>query len=1006
MNRFKHLALLVGLAMGSALAAGTAPGTNIINTASATYTDPDAATQTTSSNTVTTTVQPKGGFSITLDQTSQTAPSIGNDTSIDSTLKLTGSAGQKVIYTYTVANDGNYDDTYNLTTTLAAGATVAGLSASDYSFTSDVAGTTPITSVTVAAGVSKTFYMVVTVPVGAINGQVAYADPVGTATVTSVPKVGGGTFTVPLAGESNNNFQYNKLTVNPSALVAATKTVTKYYTSYTSSSVNTPQTLASGYKPKIGDYIEYSIAAINSSTTNAAGNVVVTDVLPSGTTYTAASFTTGTGTVVNASNTLTITPTSGLIAKSSGIAITVVAQITALKDISATPDGINDPVVNSATVAYKDPSLPATSTNASSDPTNVAGVGVGPLAFATGTASGTITTTESAPNAPGLTVTRSGTGIANDGSGAPGDDTSTIASAVVNANGTTTDIVFPGTVRNIGTATDTFILSSTFTSNNIGGTPTVAYYSDAAATIPITGPISLMPGAFANYYVKVTLPAATPTYTGTALNPAVGLTVTATSTNNAGVSDVTKDALTSTDRRSTLVGNNDNTKAQVIDNNGAPDLTKLVKNVTPNGSAQTVSYPVDLVNTGATSDTVTLSGTVLIPTVTTPGGVSTTVQYYTTTDGVTPGTLITSTTVPAGTEQTILAVVTVPANAVPTTGTTGLALNQTFTSTQNGTVNFNPDTTDTGTFTKGDLLTIGTNNSFTFTADNFSRITAVGSVIYAHTLTNTSANTTITGGSFGVALDTNRTSTANFTGSGLSDTGSSLDSGTQTDFVLTYSSTIGGTYTSSLPAISTLAPGASQTVYVKVVNTKDNNVSAVNDVVFQAAPIFNLGTNPAAQYVEDVTLVRVNGLAGTPTDPSTPADYALKPLKSVKTCADADCTVVNDASGLTAKPGNYLQYTIVTKNNRLSAADLKNVFVLDIVPSNTTFTRLSATSDQTGTILYSTDGGLSWLATAPTSVATTVFRIGLNTNGDAVIDGSDVLNTGKTITVIFTVKVN
>jgi len=822
-----------------------------------------------------------------------------------------------------------------------------------------------------------------------------------------VPRAGGGAnFTVPLAGESNNNFQYNKLTVNPSASVVATKTVTKYYTSYTSSSVNTPKTLASGYAPKIGDYIEYSITAANSSNTNDAGNVTVTDVLPVGTSYTDAAFTTGTGTISNASNTLTITPTGGLIAKSSSIAITVVAKITALKDTSTTPDSINDPVVNSATVAYKDPSLPATSTNASSGPTNVAGVGVGPLAFPTGAASGTLTATESAPNALGLTVTRSGTGIALDGSGAPGNDASTIASAIVKADGTTTDIVFPGTVKNIGTANDSFTFSSTFTSNNTGGTPTVTYYSDAGATIPITAPVSLMAGAFLNYYVKVTLPAGTPTFTGTTVNPAVGLTVTATSTNNAGVTDVTNDALTSTDRRSTLVGNNDNTKAPVIDNNGAPDLTKLVKNVTPNGSAQTVSYPIDLVNTGATSDTVTLVGSVNIPTITTPGGVSTPVQYYTTTDGVTLGTLITSTTVPAGTEQTILAVVTVPANAVPTTGTTGLALNQTFTSTQNGAVTFNPDTTNTGTFTKGDLLTIGTNNSFTFTADNFSRTTAVGSAVYTHTLTNTSANTTITGGSFSVALDTDHTSTANLTGSGLSDTGSTLDRGTQGDFVLSYSLD-NLTFSSTLPAISTLAPGASQTLYVKVVNTKDNNVSAVNDVVFQAAPTFNLGNTPAAQYVEDVTLIRVNGPAGIPTDPSTPADYALKPLKSVKTCADAACSTVNDASGLTAQPGNYLQYTIVTKNNRLSAADLKGVYVRDTVPSNTTFVSLSATSDQTpGTILYSTDAGVTWSATAPTGVGITVFRVGLNTNGDSIIDTSDVLNTGKTITVTFTVKVN
>ncbi|GAA3997361.1 DUF11 domain-containing protein [Deinococcus rubellus] len=1014
MNRFKHLALLVGLAMGSALAAGTAPGTNIANTATASYTDPDSAAQTTSSNTVTTRVSPKGGFSITLDQTSQTTPSTGNDAGIDGTLQKLGSAGQTVVYDYTITNDGNYSDTYTLSTALAANA-VTGLTAGNYTYATapgpdGLYGTgddvlVPVDGITLAPGASTTFHMVLKVPNSALTTQIAYADPVGKATVTNVPDNSGNNgaaFTVGLAPESNNNFQYNKITINPSAAITATKTAKNVYTTYTVGAANTPA--ATTYKPKVGDFIEYEITATNGSSTNAASSVTVTDTLPVGTTYTTSSFKASTGSSSNTGSTYTFTPTGGTLAASGTITIDVVVQVTALASTVA-PANINNPVVNVATVNYTDPGLGAqTPVPATSGPTNVAGVGIGPIGYPTGAATGSFTATEPAPNATSLQVTRTGTGIANDGTGGPGNDLSTISSAIVNANTTTTDIIFPGTVSNIGTAADTFTFSSTVDKNKTGGTPTVTYYSDSAATVAITDTGSLAAGASFTYYVKLTLPAATPTYTGSAASPAVGLTVTATSGNNASVKDVTTDALLSTDRRSTLVGNNNNTP---LDNNGAPDLTKLVQNVTPTGSAQEISYPIDLVNTGATDDTVTPVGSLNIPTVATPGGTPTNITYYLANSDGTRGALITSTvSVPAGQEVTILAVVTVPADALPTATDTGVALNQTFTSTQNGATAFNPNTTTVSALSTGDLLTIGTNNSFTFSPDDSSRITAVGSHIYSHTLTNTSANTTINGGLFTVALDNAYRTSTTPAGSGLTDSGSSLDSGTQSDFVLTYSSTLGGTYTSTLPAISTLAPGASQTLFVKVANTNSNNVGAVNDVVFQAAPTFSVGT-ATVQFVEDVTLVKSTGTS-TDTPPAT-TDYALKPLKTVKTCADAACATVNDTTGATAKPGDYLQYTLVTTNNRLTAATLNKAFISDTVPTNTTFVSVSATSTQTGTILYSANGGSNWSVTAPTAAtlpAVTQISVGVDTATNNSIDTNDGLDTGKTITIIFTVLVN
>lgn len=1021
MNKLKYAALLVTLSMGAALAA-TAPGTSITNTANASYTDPDGGAQTVSSNTVSTTINPLGSFTITLDQTTAAAPSVGNDQGIAASLKLTGVQGQQVVFPYVIANTGNYNDTYTLTTNFVNGsATPSGLTAASYKYYPElgVTGTpdltaTPLTSIQVNAGASKNFYMVVTVPAAAPTDSIAYADPVGTATVTTVNNtngaVGAFTATVTPPTENNNNFQYNKLTVNAQANLTVTKAFSKFYSAYTSSAVNTPVTGA--YTPKVGDFVEYVITVKNTSTSSAASAVSITDVVPAGTQFVDGSTSSGTVTPVApvaAGSTVTATPASSEIPTGGTVTLTYVFKVLNLADTTATPDGVNDPVVNAAKAVYKDKttgtSLPDVTGTATA--INVVAVGVGPSANPTGAASGTVSATEPAPNAPTLTVTKSGTGVGADGTGGAGNDLSTISRAVVNANGTTTDILFPNTLKNIGTLTDQFTLSSSTVANQTGGTPSVAFYKDAAGTTLLTpADLLLAPGATLTYYTKVTLPAATPSVDGTAAAPALSVVVTASSGNNASVKDTTTDVLEDTDRRATLVGNNNNNP---VDNNGAPDIAKLVKNANPIAGGVQVFYPVDLVNTGLSSDTVTLSGNISIPLV--GGGNATpTVTYYAANLDGTPniaGGAITSISVGVGQEITVVAVFTVPANAAPTTGTAGIPLNQTFTSTQNGNVPFSPDTSDTGTFTKGDLLTIGVSNAFTFSPDASSRITASGSTVYTHTLTNDSTNTSITSVVFAVAADTAKTTTTLPSGSGLTDGGASLDTGAQTDFTTLYSLD-GVTYSATLPTPGTIAPGASVTLYVKVADKSSTNVGSVNDLVISATPTFSAGLSPVAQLVEDVTVVKVVGAYNS--TPADSTDFALKPLKTVRTCADALCATVLNGTGATAVPGNFLEYTIVSKNNRLSASDLQGVIVKDTVPANTTFVSVSATTDQAtpaGTVLYSSDGGTTWSATAPTGAAVTQIAVGVNTAASATsIDTNDVLSTAKTITVTLVVKVN
>jgi len=1017
MNKLKYAAFLVTLSMGAALAA-TAPGTSITNTASASYTDPDGGAQTVSSNTVSTTINPLGSFTITLDQTAAAAPSVGNDQGIAGTLKLTGVQGQQVVFPYVIANTGNYNDTYTLGKNFVNGSAIpTGLTAADYKFYPELGTTgtpdltaTAITSIAVNAGASKNFYMVVTVPTTAPTGSIAYADPVGTATVTTVNNtngaVGAFTATVTPPTENNNNFQFNKLTVNAQANLTVTKAFNKFYSAYTSSTTNTPVTGA--YTPKVGDFVEYTITVTNTSASSIASSVSIADVVPAGTQYVDGSTSSGTVTPaapVAAGATVTATPASGEIATSGVVTLKYVFKVLNLADTTATPDGVNDPVVNAAKASYKDKttgtSLPDVTGTATG--INVVAVGVGPSGNPTGAASGTVTaTTQPAPNATGLDVTKSGTGIGADGTGGAGNDLSTITRAVVKADGTTTDILFPNTLKNTGTLTDQFSLSSSVGANLTTGTPTVSFYKDAAGTTLLTAAdLNLAPGASLTYYTKVTLPAATPSVDGTAAAPALSVIVTATSGNNASVKDTTTDVLEDTNRNATLVGNNTSTP---LDNNGTPDVAKLVKNVNPVAGGVEVSYQVDLVNKGLTADTVTPSGSISIPRLVGADATPTVTYYLVNADG-SRGAQITSTfTIPAGAEVTVVAVFTVPADAAPTAGTAGIPLTQTFASTLNGSIPFTPDTSDTGTFTKGDLLTIGVTNGFTFSPDASSRITASGSTVYTHTLTNNSTNTNITGVVFAVALDTAKTTTTLPSGSGLTDTGASLDTGAQTDFTTTYSLD-GVNYSATLPSPGTIAPGASITLYVKVADTSSTNVGSVNDVVLSATPSFSAGTNPAAQLVEDVTVVKAMGLYnGVPADNT---DFALKPLKTVRTCADALCATVLNATGATAVPGNFLEYTIVSKNNRLGASDLKGVIVKDTVPTNTTFVSASATTDQTGTVLYSSDGGTTWSGTAPTGATVTQLWVGVNTAAPATsIDTSDVLSTAKTITVKFVVKVN
>ncbi|MHA0034994.1 hypothetical protein [Deinococcus sp. PESE-13] len=115
-------------------------------------------------------------------------------------------------------------------------------------------------------------------------------------------------------------------------------------------------------------------------------------------------------------------------------------------------------------------------------------------------------------------------------------------------------------------------------------------------------------------------------------------------------------------------------------------------------------------------------------------------------------------------------------------------------------------------------------------------------------------------------------------------------------------------------------------------------------------------------------------------------------------------TVTKTVDKPTANPGDTLTYTIIGKNS--SNANVKQALVCDTVPTNTTFVSFTATTNASGTVVYSNNGGSSWSASATAPAAGAKVCAGVDTNNDGKVDAADILKPGETITVTYQVKVN
>jgi trimeric autotransporter adhesin len=420
----------------------------------------------------------------------------------------------------------------------------------------------------------------------------------------------------------------------------------------------------------------------------------------------------------------------------------------------------------------------------------------------------------------------------------------------------------------------------------------------------------LTKGSVYNVFVKVTVP-------GTA---AVGNTCTvnlsATSTTDTTKTDPTTDTLTVTQAASVLFGH---TNGSVAGNAITVDTVGVTKAGDPNTS---VSFPMDVVNKGGSSDSFNMIGNITFNLV--GGGTSVVaVKYYpasadANSDGNLDATEIANSTaisntgsIASNTEVKVFAVVGVPANA---SAATAVTVNQSVTS---------PTTSVTAAFNL-EKVTVNTIYGLTFTPNGSGTTTSPGTLVYSHALKNT-GNSNLT------TANLTWTNPSGFTYVLYQDNGTTVGAIDAGDTVITSGANFN------------LNAGVTMPILVQV-TTANGLTSGVSDA-----------------RVITATAVSVTA---TVTDTTSIVAGELQLTKAASTATAQPRTYLVQAAASTA--ASEITYTINAKN--VGTANLTNVIVFDSIPNFTDFkfdtfvVTLNGTTCSTCPIEYSTDGGTTWLA--------------------------------------------
>ena len=949
-------ALTLSFLFGSSGAFAAAPPANTIigNQASATYLDPNGASQLATSNLVQTTVQQVGSFN--LDTYTTVTTNVVNT--------KTGAAGTTVYAPHVLTNTGNGSDTFTFTVTAPASpngftkvevfadANADGVPDSTTALCSVVPGAVCNVPAQTVAGNNGTFPFVVAYSIPSTASSGTFTSPVA-ATITATAGTPALYAPANLTAADVDNVNLTNL-----AAFNATKSLSVPSVAWSANGGTWPAASVSGPRSAAGCaatvpgatapaagcvYTTYTLKFNN--TGGAAGRFALTDTLPAGFTYVPGSAVWSNAPGVALTD-AAAGDTAGIDFSAAGNALTVVVN-TLQPNVTQTVSFVvmvNDTAAigtstTTNTAKYNPVDAPgATSTTpgATNSPTNPASYNViGTFGIVLGSASGSPTTSlDTAVGNPNTTAA----------------DTTTVASAAMGAT-----VKFTQTVFNTGNATDvvnltaalgTFPAGTTFKFFAADGvTPLIDNNSDG---IPDTGPVA------ANGSVQFVLAATLPS-PGTLPTGPFSAIVTGTSTGDSTKTESTRDTLTAmigvlVDLTNTTTGNGTAGNTGNGDVGTGPSPQPTTTNTTAAGTGTIFTLFVKNNDTVANTYSLAASQTSSFPG-SLPAGW--TVKFVAA--GATcAGSAITTLNVAANTQTPVDACVTPPASQTPVTGQLVYFQVRSTIVTSTGAVAID---TKTDAVTVTQAVTYGA----TLTPNNNGQIAPGGSVVYAHTLTNT--GTQSCAGPYTVSATLPAADvTAGWTtalyidvdGDGQIGSGDTLVTG---------------------PIAGPLAASGTQKLLVKVFAPGGASAGAVDTAT--------------------VTVTFPAGAAscGTPsaTDVTTVITGQMRLVKTQALDTNCDGTEVPSSSApLVAKPGECIVYRVVATNE--GVAPVTNMSINDAVPAYTSFT--GATQPPAANQCTST--GVTGTALAYSSTATTV----------ACGSASNTVVPGGTATLLFSVKVN
>jgi len=944
-------ALTLGFLFGSPAALAVAPPANTVigNQASATYSDPSGNTQLATSNLVQTTVQQVGSF--TLD-------TFGTVTTTVVNTKI-GAAGSIVYAPHVLTNTGNGSDTFTLA--VAEDSTTRFSKIEVYADSNGDGvpdSTTPLCSVVpsatcnvpaqTVAGSNGTFQFVVayTIPGTATTPTTPYA----LATVTA-------TAGTPALYAATNLVAADKDQVNLTTVAAfnVTKSIgvpavagpggAAWPTATTggprSSSAACSTTWGAGLASSATcQYTVYTLTFNN--TGGAVGKFALSDTLPSGFTYVAGSavWSSAPGTALGDG---AGGDPAGLDYAASGNTLNAVVLALApnvTQTISFVVLVNNTAAVGTSTTTNTAQYNPTDSPAASSTAIGTLGSGTNPAAYTVTASYGLVVGTNPSTAATAVdTVAGTPNGTAA--------DLTTRASVIAGGS-----VKFPQTVFNTGNATDavnltvangTFPAGTTFLFFAADGvTPLLDTTGDG---VPDTGPIAA--GGSANIVMQANVPASALVGSG----PFTAV-VTGRSAGDTTKIDATQDVVTIVigslvDLTNSAAGTGSGSVAGG-DLGPGPSPQPTTTNTTAAGTGTIFTLFVknndSIANTYnlAASQSSSFPGTL-------PAGW--TVKFVAA-GGTCTAAAITSVSVAAGAQQQVDACVTPPATQTPVTAQKIYFQAQSTAAASTGVI---------ATDSKLDAVTVTTAATLgaTLTPNNVGQVAPGGTVVYAHTLTNTGnqscgaytltatvpASDATLGWTTSIYLDVN--------GNGQIDTGDTLVTG---------------------PLPGPLAAGATQKLLVRVFAPGGASAGATDLTTVTAT-----FTDPAPN-------------CGTPsaTDLTTVITGQIRVIKTQ--AADIACDGTADsafsATALSLKPGQCIVYQITATNEGTSP--ITNIAINDAVPAYTSLTGATQPATQcvstgvTGTALAyaqtatAVSCGSAANTVTPSGTATLTFAVRIN----------------------------